>query len=232
MKLVIFGANGPTGRLLTRQALDRGFQVRALTRNVQTFPLKNVNLEVRYCDVFDPAEVEQSVAGGTAVISTLGVPYSKQRITVYSAGTQHIINSMHEQGLERLICVSSELTHYQTHPEMGFFNNHVVAPFLRNYLGKTLYDDMGRMELAVSVSGLNWTIMRPAALFDTDKMSLYQTAEQWIAGNFTSRVDLAACMLNQLGTDAFSHKVLAVATDEDVPSTWDVIRKEAFKKSQ
>jgi uncharacterized protein YbjT (DUF2867 family) len=38
MRIVIFGANGPTGRILTKQALDAGNKVVAVTRHPEAFP--------------------------------------------------------------------------------------------------------------------------------------------------------------------------------------------------
>jgi putative NADH-flavin reductase len=53
MNLVIFGANGPTGRLLTKQALDKGHTVTAVTRHPEMFPLQHECLRVLHGDVFD-----------------------------------------------------------------------------------------------------------------------------------------------------------------------------------
>ena len=39
MRIVVFGANGPTGRLLTAQAVERGHEVAAVTRRPAGFPL-------------------------------------------------------------------------------------------------------------------------------------------------------------------------------------------------
>lgn len=33
-------------------------------------------------------------------------------------------------------------------------------------VGRTLYDDMQRMEEIVQTSGVNWTVVRPGGLFD------------------------------------------------------------------
>ena len=45
MKIVIFGANGATGKILTKQALDAGHRVTAVTRHPETFPLRRRPLE-------------------------------------------------------------------------------------------------------------------------------------------------------------------------------------------
>ncbi|MEV6257249.1 NAD(P)H-binding protein [Nocardia sp. NPDC051911] len=46
MRITVFGANGPTGRLLTGQALDAGHEVAAVTRRPDSFPLRHARLEV------------------------------------------------------------------------------------------------------------------------------------------------------------------------------------------
>jgi putative NADH-flavin reductase len=74
MNLALFGANGPTGRLLTQQALSKGHTVTAFTRHPDAFPVQHENLKVIGGDVFDLASVDRAVAGQDAVLSTLGVP--------------------------------------------------------------------------------------------------------------------------------------------------------------
>src|SRR5438128_3278563 len=110
MKIAIFGANGPTGRILTAQALEGGHVVTAVTRKPDDFPLEAPGLNVVGADVYDPPDVDAIVVGQDAVLSTLGVPYSRRPITVYSVGTGNIIRAMVHHGVRRLVCVSSSAT--------------------------------------------------------------------------------------------------------------------------
>ena len=55
MRLVIFGANGQTGRLVTRRVLDAGHTAVAVTRNPGGFPFTDPRLEVVGADVRDAA---------------------------------------------------------------------------------------------------------------------------------------------------------------------------------
>ena len=72
MNIVIFGANGPTGRLLTQQALEKSYTVTVFTRHPETFPIQDARLRVLSGDVYDLAAVEQAVTGQDAVLSALG----------------------------------------------------------------------------------------------------------------------------------------------------------------
>lgn len=141
MNIVIFGANGPTGREVTAQALAEGHTVTAITRHPEGFPLQDERLRVLRGDVYDLASVEQAVAGQDAVLSTLGVPYSRKPITIYSQGVEHIMQAMRRNGVRRLVCVSSSATDPQvrfhdTHG--GFVFEKVLKPLIVFGMGKTL----------------------------------------------------------------------------------------------
>ena len=87
MNIVIFGANGQTGRLLTGQALSAGHRVVAATRRPDDFPLSDPKLTVAAADVRDAAAVTEVVAGVDAVLSTLGVSFTREAVNTYSVGT-------------------------------------------------------------------------------------------------------------------------------------------------
>jgi putative NADH-flavin reductase len=231
MKLVIFGANGTTGRLLTKQALDAGHVVTAVTRHPETFPLGHERLQVMRGDVFDLASVEQAVAGQDAVLSTIGVPYSGKTITAYSEGTAHMMQAMKRFGVRRLVCVSSSATDPKTRfhdTQGGFVFEKIMKPFFILGFGRSLYADMQRMEAMVMNSDLDWVIIRPSGLFDTSTVTNYQLAESFISARFTSRADLADCMLRQAISNQYLHKTVAVGTVSVQPSMVKLLAKEAF----
>ncbi len=227
MNIVIFGANGPTGRQLTKQALAKGHTVTAVTRHPELFPFQNARLHVMHGNVFDLSSVEQAVAGQDAVLSTLGVPFSRNAITVYSQGVAHIVKAMNHYGIRRLVCVSSSAV--EPHNQGSFILDRIIQPAITRTIGRTLYDDMRRMETLVKESNLDWTIVRPSGLFETPELTPYEMAETHIKGKFTSRTDLADCMLQQLANDKYLHKIVAVATFSVQPNFFKLIMKEAFQ---
>ena len=232
MNIVVFGANGPTGQLLVGQALAGGHAVTAVTRHPGAFSLRHERLQVKQGDVFDPASVEEAVAGHDAVLSTLGVPYSRKAISVYSEGVAHIVEAMKRTGVRRLVCVSSSATDPAVRfmdTGGGFLFERVLKPLITLTIGRTMYADMRRMETLVMDSELDWTIVRPSGLFDTPAVTNYQMAEGHIRGRFTARADLADCLLRQLTTDQYLHKAVAVATFAVQPTVLELIRKEAFQ---
>jgi putative NADH-flavin reductase len=230
MRIAIFGANGPTGRLLTQQSLDAGHHVVAATRQPTAFPLAHERLEVESADVNDPEQVAAVVDGCDAVLSTLGVPFTREAITVYSVGARHIVEAMHRHGVKRLVVVSSSATYPHHHADGGFLLNRVLQPIVTRTIGKTTYADMRAMEGLVRASDLDWTIVRPSGLFDLDRPTAYHLDEDEAPGVFTARIDLAAAILDQLHLDTYVGKAVAVTTTTGTPTLFQMLRKEAGSK--
>jgi putative NADH-flavin reductase len=228
MSIVVFGANGPTGRLLVSHALAAGHQVIAVTRRPDKFPQQHPNLTVARADVLDASAVEGVVSGADAILSTLGAPYGRKQVAVYSVGARNILTAMERHQVRRIVVVSSSATDPKPYADAGFFFNRVVQPFVVNVLGKTVYEDMRRMEELIRNSEVDWTIVRPSGLFDADFVSDYELAENHIAGRFTARSDLAAAMLAQIDDERYVRKILAIATSENVPSMARLIMREAI----
>lgn len=232
MKLIIFGANGGTGRLVSAQALAEGHEVTVVTRHPEQFPLSHERLTVVSGDVRDREATERVIAGRDAVLSTLGVPYSLRKVSLYSTGTGNIVAAMRATGVRRLVCVSSS----GTEPSLrsrdtggGFLFEKVFKPIIVTTLGKTVYADMLRMERLVKASDLDWTIVRPGALFHTPEITDYRTADDFLTGQYTSRADLADCVLRQLDSDGTVRRFVAVATFDARPTVAGILWNEALQ---
>jgi putative NADH-flavin reductase len=228
MHIAVFGANGATGRLLSQQALEGGHSVVAVTRRPADFPLSHPRLTVARADVLDHPAAASAIAGADAVLSTLGVPFTRRPIHIYSEGIASIAAGMERHGVKRLVVVSSAATDPRPHADGGFVLNKVVQPLVTATIGRTTYADMRRMEAFLRASNLEWTVLRPSGLFDADEVSAYRLEQDHADGVFTSRADLAASMLAQLATTEWVHRTVAVTTSTGTPTLLQVLRREAF----
>ncbi|MFJ1702848.1 NAD(P)-dependent oxidoreductase [Kitasatospora sp. NPDC088346] len=229
MRVVVFGASGPTGRQVVEQALAEGHEVTAVTRRPEGVAPR-AGVAVVGADVADPAAVDAAVAGHDAVLSVLGVPFGPAPVTVYSQGVANILAAMERHGVRRLVAVSSSVTDPLWRPSGEFFFNHVMDPLVNRRLGRTLHEDMRRMEAVVRASGVDWTIVRPSGLFDHPAPTGYRVAEDRADGLFTARADLAAAMLAQLRDDRYVRRAMAVITTDVRPSILGLIWREAVTK--
>jgi uncharacterized protein YbjT (DUF2867 family) len=230
MRIVLFGANGPTGRQLTRLAVGAGHETVAVTRHPGSFPLSDPLLRVAGGDVLDPETADGVVEGADAVLSVLGVPFGKAPVEVYSRGVGHVLDAMKRHDVARLVAVSSGAVTGEDEPTGGVLFNRVLQPYVTKRLGRTVYDDMRRMEDRIGTSDVDWTILRPSGLYELPQVTEYSLTEEHGPGRFTARIDLADAMLGQLTDRRFVRKVAHVITTEANPRLLTMLFREAFQR--
>jgi uncharacterized protein YbjT (DUF2867 family) len=231
MNVAIFGANGQTGRLLTRRVLDMGHSAVAVTRHPEDFPFADPHLSVAEADVRNASSLVDVVRGADAVLSTLGVPFSTRPIDTYSVGVRNIVEAMRASGVRRLAVVSSTGAYPYPNRRDTPFALRMFEPVITRTIGKTTYDDQRRMEEIVRASGLDWTIVRPSGLFDLPEPTNYVAGEVDPIGGFTARIDLADYLVELAGDSSAAGKTVIVSTTENTPTMWQMIRREAFKSA-
>ena len=232
MKLILFGANGATGRLLTRAALDAGHSAVAVTRRPDDFPFTDPQLTIAHADVRDQVAVAELINGADAVLSTLSVPFTRHHVDTFSVGTANITAAMHQHGVRRLVVTSS--TGADRYP--GRRNAPVLfrlsEPITKNTIGKTVYDDTRKMEDIVRTSGLDWTIVRPSILFDLAEPTNYIAGEVEPVGALTARIDLAHYLLTVTDDETTYGKTVIISTIDNAPTFWQAMRQQSFKPAQ
>lgn len=188
MDIVVFGASGPTGLLICRQAIAAGHSVRAVSRRTDPLPLpSSTELEQVLADPGTGHGVTEALSGAQAALSALGGTYTRKSIDIYSAGARHIVA------------------------------DHIIFPLLRNVIGKTLYTDMRAMEeYLLTCTDIDWTVMRPGRLINREGVSDYRVGMCSLEGSFTSRADLAAAMIAELEETPHIRQVIAPSTDRKV----------------
>ena len=211
IRLVIFGANGPTGQILTQQALEHGHHVTAVTRRPEQFALQHAHLHIVRGDVYDVSSVAAAITGQDAVLSVVGVPYAWKAITVYSQSATALVQCMQAAGLRRLLCTTSGGTYPHASSAEGFIFGRIIKPTI----GRSTYTDMRAEEAIVMQSTLDWTIVRPSRLVMHPTVTAYQAVEGYrVPGKRrTARIDVADFMLKQLTDDQYIRKAVAVASD-------------------
>jgi len=228
LRVVAFGAAGPTGRLLTQLLLDAGHETVAVTRHPEQFDLRHDRLRVEAADATDLGAVTKAVDGADAVVSVLGTPFSRDPITLYSASATALTRAMADTGVRRLVVTSSSAVTGWVDPRWNWVERNLTHRLL-GILGRTLYEDMRRMEAVVGATDLDWTIMRPLGLANLDPPTSYALAEEHIPGRQTARRDLAAAIVDQLHRDDHHRKAVAIATTNKSMSIAQTIWREGIK---
>ncbi|HEV8590684.1 MAG TPA: SDR family oxidoreductase [Pyrinomonadaceae bacterium] len=201
MKITIFGASGSVGREATKQAIEQGHEVTAFVRDPAKLGIEDVGLRIVEGDVMNAASVEQAVSGQDAVLCILG---AGRKGKVRSQGTRNIITAMEKAGARRLICQSS-LGVGDSSGNLNFFWKYIMFGMLL----REAYADHVRQEEFVKQSGLDWTIVRPAAFTDGPRTGKYRHGFSGEALGLTlkiSRADVADFLLKQLTDDTYLRK--------------------------
>ena len=212
MKVVIFGATGATGRHLLAQALEHGHTVTAVARNSATIDIRHAQLTVLPGDVLDMASVVRAVANQHAVLWAVGgsnTPSQRgQPSQVCTTGTRHILSAMQQQGVRRIISLSSWGVG-DSMSRVPFHFRYVILPIV---LRHELADKAGQ-EALLRQSDRDWTIVRPSRLTDGAASENYRVAEQlafpWNA--HLTRADLTAFMLRALAETLFVRKTVEIS---------------------
>jgi putative NADH-flavin reductase len=192
MKIVVFGATGSVGRHVIEQALQQGHEVTAFTRDRAKVEQVDDRLNVVQGDLMNFDDVAGAVSGQEAVIVTLG---AGMHGGVRAPGTRIIIDAMQREGVRRLICQST-LGAGDSRGNLNFYWKYLMFGALL----RAAYNDHQEQEAHVVSSGLDWTIVRPAAFTDGDRTGTYRhgfgTSEK--TERKISRADVADFLLTQL----------------------------------
>jgi putative NADH-flavin reductase len=194
MRIAVFGATGGTGQQVVKQALALGHEVTALARRPQALGIADERLRVFAGDILDPAAAVGPVATADAVVSALGIGYSRAATTVYSEGTSNIIKAMQAADVRRIVCLST--AGMDSSPGASLPVKVLHSLVLRRLLREP-YADMLEMERRLAETGLDWTVVRSVRLTNGPRRGTYRVGVQRCAGRglSISRADLAAYLL-------------------------------------
>lgn len=159
MTLAITGATGFVGQALLDRALKAGHPVRALTRREQP---ARAGVEWVRGDLADRAALRELCRGAEAAIHVAGVVNAPDAAGFQAGnvtGTLNLIEAARHQGVPRLVHVSSLSAR---EPDLSAYGA-----------------SKARAEKLVRASGIDWTIVRPPAIYgprDTEMFELFRLA--------------------------------------------------------
>jgi uncharacterized protein YbjT (DUF2867 family) len=208
MNVLVIGAGGKTGALVVERALADGHGVMALLHSSdgeEKHPLPP-QVRVVYGDVHDPAAVRDAMAGCDAVIETLGGKTPFLKTDLESSAARVVLAAMHEIGAKRIVAISV-LGAGDSGQNAPYWYEHIFLPtFMHGAL-----PDKNAMEAAVKSSGVEWVLVRPPFLSDSEPTGLVKVFAGDDVAHKITRGDLAQFLVDQLISDTHVGQAVVVA---------------------
>lgn len=170
-KILILGATGRTGKILLRQMLDRGYEINVLIRNTERMVMHQ-NMSVFEGTPTDGKALEKAIEGCEVVISALNIsrtsdfPWAKLRTQTHflSQSLSNVIRLGTDLGVRRVIVLSA----------WGVGDTKSDIPWWFKWLIDysnigVAYRDHGRQEKLLIESGMDYTIIRPVGLLNSER---------------------------------------------------------------
>jgi nucleoside-diphosphate-sugar epimerase len=208
--LAITGATGFVGSAVLAEALSQGHQVKALVRRDQ--PVR-AGVEWVRGDLGDTGALAALVTGADAVVHVAGLtntPDPAEFNIANVTGTANVLAAMTAAGVRRLVFVSSLSARM---PDLSAYGA-----------------SKAQAEALVEASGLDWTTVRPPAVYgprDIDMLDLFRSAKWGVVplppGGATSIIhadDLAALLVGLAANSSAAMKKQIYEPDDGREGGW------------
>ncbi|NCU02667.1 MAG: NAD(P)H-binding protein [Chitinophagaceae bacterium] len=199
MKLIVFGATGQVGLQVVKQALWRGYHVKAFGRNVYEMKIEDDHLETIKGALFDEGEVLAALEGCDVVISVIGGAFDgadKAR----SLGMKTIVSQMPKAGISRIVALGNM--------SILNFDEHSLILDQKDYPEEYLPvgNEHRKAFEHLKNSDLNWTFLCSPDIINEGPTGNYITAVDYPPKpnkNHVNAGDLAQFMLNEAERNEF-----------------------------
>jgi putative NADH-flavin reductase len=206
VKLAIFGATGKTGLEVIKQALNRGHEVTVMVRDPKRLPNFSKPINVLTGDFSNLDTEKSTLIGQDAVICALGSRELYKNTGLRTLGTRAIIRCMEEEGVRRLVVMSS-MGIGESWNQLSFFSKALFKLVMPAAL-----EDHEAQEEAVKASALEWTLIRPSGLTNEPNVSAYEYGKELVPKTSRiSRANVADLMLKVLENQVHIHESITIS---------------------
>ncbi len=211
--VVVAGATGRTGRHIIKEALKKGYRVRALilrsTREHDSSFFTQQGVVCVEASLESVASLENAMEGADYMISAIGSkkPFSRaENDRVDNKGNQNLVQAAKTQGLKHVVVISS----------IGVGNSRNALMWLFRWLMGPVLRAKEKSENFIRSAGIDYTIIRPGGLTDTPLPGNIAFGE---GGKITGRItrkEVARVCVAALTNQAMKNRTLEVVNETTV----------------
>ena len=201
--ILILGASGRTGKFMLEAALEKGYNVTALVRNLDSISINDKKLNLIKGTPYNLEDINKVMSGNEAVVVVLNNPRKSDSLFAKPLGEKDIIaksvsnciKAMKVNNIKRIVVMSS----YGVGD--SFEMNHWLTRFLIRYSNlKTAFNDHQVTEKLLRESDLLWTTVKPVMLTESEIVKPVQVSytERLSMKSKISRKQVANFMLDTI----------------------------------
>jgi len=198
IKVAVLGGGGRTGKYLITQLIDKGYSLKVLLRNPETFEIKSPLIQIVQGDAIDFTLVDSLINGCNAVISTIGQRPGEPLVA--EQATRNILNAMSNYGIKRYILVAGiniDTPFDDKGPETITATNWMKANF------PIIQEDRQKAYTVLAESDINWTLVRvPFINFNSGTGHVNVNLKDCIGTNIDAG-NIAAFLIKQLSEETY-----------------------------
>jgi len=203
--VAVLGATGRTGKIFVKEAVKRGYTVKALVRNVnarQDFPQ---GVKVIQGDATDERSLQQLIEGADVVVSLLGrAKGSSSDLKVKS--TRLSLSIMARKGVTRFFRLASAPFGVRGEDDDPTRGQKLLAGLVK-FFARSMVNDERKASEDVRHSSVEWTIVRAPILADTPYPGAYQVGSLGRkSGRRVSRATIAHFILDEIENGTYIRK--------------------------
>lgn len=201
-RIIVFGGTGDVGQIIVRKLVNLNHSVVVLTR--QEKPSTD-DLKYVIGNVLDKKIVEKIINPSDKVIIALG--FNNSSPDTMSKGTANIISAMNKNGTKRLVCLSAQ--------GAGDSWNYMPDDFKKMISADKIltasFKDHSIQEDYIKNSNLDWTIVRPTEIIQSEESRTYTVNKPTDKSKFhISNSDVAQFIVTELTENKFIKQVVMI----------------------
>jgi putative NADH-flavin reductase len=206
MNIAIFGASGATGTLLTQRCLVAGYNVTALLRTPEKFPLRD-QVHIVQGSAFDFVSVRQTIEGADVVLSALGAKSLKKEDVLERAVPQIIAAMQQTASQPRPVLGSAGALPTSLDKQPAWRRWMVQNIVYKTFLKWPVASQISQWN-NLSCSDLDWTMVMPPMLTNTPARGIYRIDGNALPrnGSRICRADVADFMMQQIDNPQWIRK--------------------------
>jgi NAD(P)-dependent dehydrogenase (short-subunit alcohol dehydrogenase family) len=218
-KVCIVGASGKLGRYMVQHALDRGYEVVGVCRDVSVDKLGPIRERITVVPgaTNDRDVIRHAVAGCDGVLTVL-VPIGLEH---YSSGTAQAVLDIAPPGARLIFSSGWHITRDGLDVVPWKVKALVFAGRLAKLAGKVDLDDQVEACRRIFASQTRWTLVRGSDLDEGASQGLpvwsQHVGDPILKSNTTRRIDFALFMVDALTNNQLVHEAPAIV-GRDTPS--------------